>query len=810
MSDAGDDEQYNAAAAAAGSRPGSASVQRSQAGSNSNADNAAANDDAGFDAEDNDDNNADAAAAPAADSEFDAEPEAANDAADVEQEEAPAAAGGEAVVPEPGFDAEDDDDAAVAADDHDDDDGAAAAESAAPADNNNDDEGFDAEDDDNDHAAAAAGSKPGSAAGSRPRTAASQAASRPGTSNKASHADAGGDGDHEPAQEEEEEDDGIDPAASRSIQDPNYVPVAFNDDEDDLMLFGIPALPEDTLDQLQHVTREVAAAELPDRLAQLRMELEDQTIMVGTVSLDDVKLEEASLEKDRIASVQADLARHQKREQDLLARELDARKRLNAERQTSVLEDREEAMAVIARSMISTREQQTAFRKAEERLKAVLRDEQATVDVEFGNLGEDTSGVKGRRYAVNWDNAPRLVCVKNMVLRAVKNKLLPGRYVMLVTLFDRLGGVPLKWSKLKDFNYFHRTRNPVRHNGRFHDIEISFKQRINKVFLACPSKNDTTPSMCFVFELFQIRNSGLSKTDKVVAWGAFPLADPTFDVIKGYFKVPLLRGEMDPSIDRYEELEHRMASNVDNWLCNLYFTVEHWPRYMNGRREYDVELKFTHDLLRLPEHTAAGPTKMALLGDDDDELLDDDDEASGGWKGLWGNTQAGAAANAALHGPANRGNNAAAADNGIDSIIRGLNSNGSGGNSATESLRSPYGGAGSDGSGGAGSGAVFGGVGAGDPGKNRNFDVMMSLDKLRAPEDDAASPTNGAGAGNAADKDGAVSTLLGDDGMVKGRTADEFLAKLSKSVKPAVHSVKTRRRAAPMDIFQVRPRIGYH
>jgi len=561
------------------------------------------------------------------------------------------------------------------------------------------------------------------------------------------------------------------------------------------MLFEIPDLPEEKLDELDHMRREVEAAELPDRLAQLRKELEDQTIMVGTVSLDDVKLEEASLEQDRIASVQADLARHQKREQDLLARELEARKRLNAERKTSVLEDREEALAVIARSMISTREQQTAFRKTEERLKAILRDEEATVRVEFGDLVEDESGVKGRRYAVDWDNAPRLVCIKNMVLRAVKNKLLPGRYVMLVTIFDRLGGVPLKWSKLKDFNYFHRTRNPVRHNGRFHDVEISFKQRINKVFLACPSKNDVAPSMCFVFELFQIRNSGLSKTDKVVAWGAFPLADPTFDVIKGYFKVPLLRGEMDPTIDRYEELERRVATNVDNWLCNLYFTIEHWPRYMNGRREYDVELKFTQNLLQLPEWDQ-GTAKLGVHAEDEEELLDDQ-EADGGWRGLWNNTQAGAAANAAsgAGGAGNRKNSMG--DTGMDSIIRGLGGNAATGpSSGTESVRSDASGSVSGGASGGGGVNGFGGVGANDPGKNRAYDVMMSLDKLRNPDEAATAAAAKSDARLAKDN------ILGDDGLVKHKSTEDFLAKVAASVKPAKHSVKTRHRAAPMDIFK--------
>jgi len=404
--------------------------------------------------------------------------------------------------------------------------------------------------------------------------------------------------------------------------------------------FDIPELPDLELQQLGHLVREVRESELPDRVQQMRREVENQTIMVGTLSLEDLQKEEARVERERIEAVQKEMLRHQRRQADIVAREMDARKRLHAERQTSVLESREEAMALIARSMVSTKEQQQAFRKAEDRLKAALEHEKATVKVEFGDLVADTRAIKGRRYQVNWDDAPRLVCVKNMVMRAVKNKLPSGRYVMLCTIFDRLGGAPLRWSKLKDFNYFHRTQQPVRHQGRYFDVEISFKQRVNKLFLACPAKAATNPSMVFVFELFQVRNSTTNKTDRVVAWGAFPMSNPTGDIIKGHFKVPLLRGEMDPSIEKFSEIEQRMADNIDNWLCNLYFTVEHWPRYKNGQREFEVELKYTQELLQLPEFDRVNnPTLAAAAQAADDGEESEEDMGEGGWKQIWSRTE---------------------------------------------------------------------------------------------------------------------------------------------------------------------------
>lgn len=54
-------------------------------------------------------------------------------------------------------------------------------------------------------------------------------------------------------------------------------------------------------------------------------------------------------------------------------------------------------------------------------------------------------------------------------------------------------------------------------------------------------------------------------------------------MIEGKFKVPLLRGELDPSIDKFERIENRIGNNLDSWLCNLYFDIRHLPRYLDGQ-----------------------------------------------------------------------------------------------------------------------------------------------------------------------------------------------------------------------------------
>lgn len=44
------------------------------------------------------------------------------------------------------------------------------------------------------------------------------------------------------------------------------------------------------------------------------------------------------------------------------------------------------------------------------------------------------------------------------------------------------------------------------------------------------------------------------------------------------YKTPFLRGEIDSKIDKCTKIEELMASDLDHWMCNLYFEVVRLPR----------------------------------------------------------------------------------------------------------------------------------------------------------------------------------------------------------------------------------------
>lgn len=83
-----------------------------------------------------------------------------------------------------------------------------------------------------------------------------------------------------------------------------------------------------------------------------------------------------------------------------------------------------------------------------------------------------------------------MCCVQFRIhlLRAVKNKLPKGAYVMMLTQYDRLGGYPLTWSTL-GANGIGNLRpgitKIVKHHGRFFDRILRFE---DSCFALCPPR----------------------------------------------------------------------------------------------------------------------------------------------------------------------------------------------------------------------------------------------------------------------------------------------------------------------------------
>jgi len=226
------------------------------------------------------------------------------------------------------------------------------------------------------------------------------------------------------------------------------------------------------------------------------------------------------------------------------------------------------------------------FRRAEAQLKSTLATQHALVSEKYGKLIPGRAGA--RQLRIEWHKLPQPLEIRVSKLRAVKSKLPNGRYVLLATLYDRLGGNPLKWTKIGfgggggDASRPGAT-TPVRHRGRYYDTEVTFNQCL---YAVAPSQADLRPSHVIILELFLLGGRS-NPIDRVVAWTALPACDRDFQVVWGRYKLPLLKGEVDLAVDKYKLLERAMERDLDNWLANVYIEVRaHVPSVHSHTRTH--------------------------------------------------------------------------------------------------------------------------------------------------------------------------------------------------------------------------------
>ncbi|KAK7091940.1 uncharacterized protein [Littorina saxatilis] len=357
-------------------------------------------------------------------------------------------------------------------------------------------------------------------------------------------------------------------------------------------------------ERISELRLEMEQEELAAYLSEFERDVQEDVVMLGSISLEEVQEEERRLRDEHITYLEQEAVTKRQREQLLLQREEEVKQRvaLYVRQRRKEIAEREELLK--QREKLLMERLHRGFRKAESQLTAALEDRKGEVKTFYGDLMTSEGqygGSRGRRWKVDWDKTPQPIQVKLKCLRGIKDKVPGGRYVLIASLYNRLGGHVMRWSKLKGQQWGGATL-PLFHEGNFHNVELKMDQ---SVFTVLPAQASLRPGMVLAFELFLLRGSVVS-TDRVVAWGVFPICDGQFDIVEGKYKVPMLRGPMDTNIDKHEKLEELMASDLDHWLCNLYFEVVKLPRYYAAQKEYEVELQFTSGLTGHPDRVKTG------------------------------------------------------------------------------------------------------------------------------------------------------------------------------------------------------------
>uniref|UniRef100_A0A672PIJ3 Uncharacterized protein n=1 Tax=Sinocyclocheilus grahami TaxID=75366 RepID=A0A672PIJ3_SINGR len=117
-----------------------------------------------------------------------------------------------------------------------------------------------------------------------------------------------------------------------------------------------------------------------------------------------------------------------------------------------------------------------------------------------------------------------------------------------VSLQTRLGGHMLCWSRLQEHQWVGRTE-PMEHQGRYFDIELNIN-----------------------LSLYMVRKpQQTALLRRPQHYRAFLVCDCSLQLFNGKFKTPLLCGRPNPSLNQFRKIERLLCTDLDNWLCNLYF-----------------------------------------------------------------------------------------------------------------------------------------------------------------------------------------------------------------------------------------------
>ena len=342
-------------------------------------------------------------------------------------------------------------------------------------------------------------------------------------------------------------------------------------------------------------------ADIEDYIRGFEWGNKDDMLMIGSIGLEVVQEEERRLQEKHVNYWESEAFWEEDRKWRIRIFDVQAKRRAAY----AIWQERKELQCMDKlqqqKERLTLDPLERSFRSSENQLITELKtrrgelmtyyDDLVTADGHYGRS-------RGHRWKVDWDRT-QTIQVKLTCSPEVKVKDIPGgRYVLIVSLYDRLGGHVMRGLNLKGQQWGGATL-PIWHDGQFYDMAMPFDQSVFTV-LHVPPRPGIKPGMILMFELFLLRGE-LLFSDRVVAWSTFPITDGQLDIIGGNFNCPMLHGEMDHHVEKHEKLAFVIAIDFNRWMCNRYFEIVKLPRFLAGQKEYEVQLQFSSGNLAYPD-----------------------------------------------------------------------------------------------------------------------------------------------------------------------------------------------------------------
>jgi len=288
---------------------------------------------------------------------------------------------------------------------------------------------------------------------------------------------------------------------------------------------------QEQLNKIDDVHRRVGEEGLVDYDESFCYRAEDDILTLAEIGLEDLNEESRRMLQLKEQAKEEERERNRKQYHDLKLLKAEAKDELyHREELMKRQMDRLEQESISLTNEKSARIK-TAFLRIKKTLKGYLSEEKHETERIYKELSivdrEDVSKLrKGSR------SRPQIVKIRLQVARCLKDKLPKGRYAILITILDRIGGSPLKFEN-KDEYTWRKVSAPRTHSGEHSLSNLRFEKTIH---LVAPSRRNVSSSMVYLFELFLLRSKEYTY-DQVLGWGVFPLCNSDFELNLGRFKV---------------------------------------------------------------------------------------------------------------------------------------------------------------------------------------------------------------------------------------------------------------------------------
>jgi len=287
------------------------------------------------------------------------------------------------------------------------------------------------------------------------------------------------------------------------------------------------------------VTEEAQQASIGNYAEEFNEKAEKEVVVLAEVGVEELNQEQDKIEQEKKQKIAKELAQYQQQVSEL--------KHLLAESEDQLchrkgLVESQIRRTEIASIMKAQREGAAiggAFSVAHSTLKTYLDDSKKQVEIiykdvkmDYTELRHNLTGQEKQASGQSWRSTPQLIEIHISCMRCVKDKLPKGRYAVLCSVMERLGGNTLEMQK-KNSKKWRRVTSPKPHSGEYHLNNLVFNQSL---LLFVPPRSEVKPSMAILFELFLLKSKDFSH-DQVLGWGVFPLIDSDFELNNGKFKV---------------------------------------------------------------------------------------------------------------------------------------------------------------------------------------------------------------------------------------------------------------------------------